>query len=123
MMLLKRIGFYLIGVAIGSVAVAFFWNKKDASFDYGMDARTLKTIRIKERLFSEEAKEVMLKRNIDTAQISSILRNADVDFSKGKPRQKPCAEYFITGKGNLKNVNLYVSRCDSTATIEKVIVE
>ena len=121
--MLKRIGFYLLGVSIGSIAVFFFWNKKDATFDYGMDARTLKTIRIKKRLFSESAKEVMLKRNIDTTQISAILRNADVDFNKGKPRQKPCAEYFITGKGSFKNVSLYVSRCDSTATIEKVIVE
>lgn len=122
-MWLKRIGLYLIGVAIGTIAVAFFWNKKDASFDYGMDARTLKTIRIKKRLYSEAAKETMLQKRIDTAQITSILRNADVDFTKGKPRQKPCAEYFITGKGNYKNISLYISRCDSTATIEKVIVE
>ena len=121
-MLIKRIGYYLVGLSIGSVAVYFFWQKKDASFDYGMDARTLKTIRIRKRLFSEEAKKAMEKHNIDTLKISTILYTGDVDFGKGNPRQKPCAEYYVTGKRELENVNLLIKRCDSTATIEKVIV-
>mgnify|MGYP006173137179 FL=1 len=87
-----------------------------------MDARTLKTIRIKERFYSNEALQTLQNKQLDTTIISKILRNADVDFNKGKPRQKPCAEYFITGKDNLKNISLYVSRCDSTATIEKIII-
>lgn len=119
-MLLKRIGYYLVGLSIGAIAVAFIWKNKNASFDYGMDARTLKTIRIKERRYSKEAMKTVQDKQLDTAMISIILRNADVDFSKGKPRQKPCAEYFITGKNNYKHVSLYVSRCDSTATIEKI---
>ena len=104
------------GVALGSVAVLFFWKKKDVSFDYGMDARTLKTIRIKKRIFSEDAKQAMLTYNIDTAQISAILKYGDVSFSKSKPRQKPCSEYYVTGK----KVDLYIVRCDSTSTIQKV---
>ncbi|MCL7754061.1 DUF4258 domain-containing protein [Polaribacter sp. Z022] len=122
-MLIKRIGYYLVGLSIGCIGVYFFWQKKQATFDYGMDARTLKTIRIKERLFSNNAKNSMLQHNIDTLKISTILYTGDVDFGKSKPRQKPCAEYFITGKKDLKNVSLYVKRCDSTATIEKVIVD
>lgn len=122
-MLIKRIGYYLVGLSLGSIAVYFFWQKKNATFDYGMDARTLKTIRIKKRLFSEDAKVAMRKFDIDTLKISTILYTGDVDFGKGKPRQKPCAEYFITGKRELENVSLLVKRCDSTATIEKVIVE
>lgn len=123
MQLLKRVGYYLIGVALGSVAVMYFWKQKDVSFDYGMDARTLKTIRIKKRLFSKEAKEVMASKQIDTGTISTILTYADVDFSKSKPRLKPCAEYYITGKDSLENIHLYVVRCDSTSTIQKVIVK
>ncbi|CAL2102958.1 conserved protein of unknown function [Tenacibaculum sp. 190130A14a] len=122
MRLLKRIGYYLIGVALGSIGVAYFWKQKDVSFDYGMDARTLKTIRIKKRLFSKDAKAVMQSNQIDTATISVLLKNADVDFSKSKPRQKPCAEYYVTGKGTLEKIHLYVIRCDSTATIDKVYV-
>ncbi|QTE23267.1 DUF4258 domain-containing protein [Polaribacter cellanae] len=122
-MLVKRIFYYLIGLAIGSVGVYFFWQKKNATFDYGMDARTLKTIRIKSRFFSDDAKNTMQKFDIDTLKISTILTNGDVDFGKSKPRQKPCAEYFVTGKDSLRNVHLYVKRCDSTSTIEKVIVD
>ncbi|WP_435415315.1 DUF4258 domain-containing protein [Polaribacter aestuariivivens] len=122
-MLTKRIFYYLIGLSLGSIGVYFFWQKKNASFDYGMDARTLKTIRTKKRLFSEEAKFSMQKNNIDTLKISTILNSGDVDFGKGKPRQKPCAEYYITGKDSLNNIHLYIKRCDSTATIQKIIVE
>lgn len=123
MQLLKRIGYFLVGVSISSIGVYFFWQKKNATFDYGMDARTLKTIRIKKRFYSDDAKKVMQNSDIDTLKISTILENGDVDFSNSKPRQKPCAEYYITGKKELKNVSLYVSRCDSSATIESIILK
>ncbi|MBT4413041.1 hypothetical protein SAMN04487762_1682 [Polaribacter sp. Hel1_33_78] len=122
-MLLKRIGYYLVGLSLGSIGVYFFWQKKQATFDYGMDARTLKTIRIKKRVFSDEAKSTMEKFNIDTLKISTILYSGDVDFGKGNPREKPCAEYYITGENELENIHLYVKRCDSTSTIEKIIID
>ena len=81
-MLVKRIFYYLVGLSLGSIAVYFFWQKKNASFDYGMDARTLKTLRIRERLFSEQAKLSMQQHRIDTAMISTILYLGDVDFGK-----------------------------------------
>ena len=122
-MLVKRIFYYLIGLSIGSVGVYFFWQKKNATFDYGMDARTLKTIRIRDRVYSEQAKNAMQKFDIDSLKIATILHNGDVDFGESKPRQKPCPEYFITGKKELEKISLLVKRCDSTATIEKIIVK
>ena len=122
-MLVKRIFYYLVGLSLGSIAVYFFWQKKNATFDYGMDSRTLKTIRIKKRLFSDTAKITMQKFDIDTLKISTILKNGDVDFGKGKPRQTPCAEYYVTRNNELENISLLIKRCDSSATIEKIIVE
>ncbi len=119
---LKRFGIYFIGVALGTLIVAFFWSKKKVSFDYGMDARTLKTIRIKKRLFSDNAKQILENSQIDTTTINTILKFGDVDFGKSKPRIKPCAEYFITGKDSLNHIDLYVIRCDSTATIDKITI-
>ncbi|AZJ31632.1 MULTISPECIES: DUF4258 domain-containing protein [Tenacibaculum] len=119
---LKRVGYYLIGIALGSLVVLFIWKGKDVSFDYGMDARTLKTIRIKKRLFSDNAQQILATSKIDTTTISTILNNGDVDFGKSKPRLKPCAEYFITGKDSLSHIDLYVIRCDSTATIDKITI-
>ncbi|CAI8363742.1 MAG: Uncharacterised protein [Polaribacter sp. SA4-10] len=121
-MLVKRIFYYLVGLSLGSVAVYFFWQKKNASFDYGMDARTLKTLRIRERLFSEQAKLSMRQHRIDTTMISNILYLGDVDFGKSDQRKKPCGEYYITGTDALKSIHLLVKRCDSTATIEEITI-
>ena len=121
-MLVKRIFYYLVGLSLGSIAVYFFWQKKNASFDYGPDARTLKTIRIRERLFSEQAKISMQQHRIDTAMISTILYLGDVDFGKSDQRKKPCGEYYITGTKALESIHLLVKRCDSTATIEKITI-
>jgi hypothetical protein len=87
-----------------------------------MDARTLKTIRIRKRIYSENAQKAMLEFNIDTLKIATILNDGDVNFGQSKPRQKPCAEYHVTGKKELKKVSLRITRCDSTATVEKVIM-
>ena len=121
-MLVKRIFYYLIGVSISAIGVYFFWQKKNATFDYGMDARTLKTIRIRKRVYAENAKKAMLKFNIDTLRITTILHEGDVNFGLSKPRQKPCAEYYITSKKELEKISLVIIRCDSIATIEKVIM-
>lgn len=118
MKLLKRFGFYLIGLTLGSVAVLFFLKNKKVSFDYGMDARTLKSIRIRKRLFSKSAEKTMNTHNIDTSKISTILKVGDVNFSKSKPRKKPCAEYLVTNE----NIGLYIIRCDSTSTISKIFL-
>ncbi len=117
--LLRRFKFYLIGIAIGIIPTLFILKAKGSTFDYGFDARTLKQIRIRKRVFSEDAKQTMLKHQIDTAQISTILRDGDVDFGKSKPRKNPCPEYFVTSD----KIDLYVIRCDSTSTIDKVFVK
>ena len=119
-MLLKRIGYYLVGLSLGIVGVYFFWQKKEASFDYGMDSRTLKSIRTKKIIYAEEAQFWMNQNEIDTLIVNIILKNGDVDFGKGNPRQKPCAEYYITGKEPYKKINLYIKRCDSIATIQRI---
>lgn len=122
MQLLKRFGYYAIGLAFGLLVVFFIWKGKNVSFDYGMDARTLKTIRVRERIFSKDAQEVLMTTKIDTATITAILKNGDVNFSKSKTHLKPCNEYFITGKDSLKNIDLYIIRCKSKATIDKIII-
>lgn len=120
MKLFKRIGYYLIGVSLGSIIVLFIWKGKDVAFPYGPDARTLSSIRKKTLTYSESAKNSMNEFKIDTTYINAILLTGDVKFGKSEPRKKPCAEYYITGNHNEKQVDFYVIRCDSTATIDKV---
>lgn len=120
---LKRVGYYLIGVAFGSIIVLFIWKGKDVSFDYGMDARTLKSIRKKQLVYSATAQTVLSKSQIDTIAVNAILHTGDVNFDKSEQRKKPCAEYFITGTYEEKNIDLYVQRCDSIATIQTIWVK
>lgn len=119
MQLLKRIGIYLFGVSLGIPIVLFIWKGKEVTFDYGMDARTLKTIRVRKRIFSEQAQKTMQKHNIDTTEIANILHTGDVNFGKSKPRKKPCAEYFISSE----KIDLYIIRCDSIATVDRIFVK
>jgi len=121
MSILKRIGYYLVGLTFGTIVVLFIWKGKDVSFDYGMDARTLKSIRTKKIEYSKDAKHVLTK--VDTTEIIQVLTTGDVDFSKSKARQKPCAEYYITGNNKQSNIHLYVKRCDSVSIIEKITLD
>ena len=122
MQLLKRIGYFLVGLAFGSVALFFFWKQKNVEFDYLPNARTLKNIRVKPRLFSKEATLTMQQNEIDSIIIANILIYGEVDFGKSKPRQKPCREYWVDSENLETQISLVVKNCDSTATIQKVFV-
>jgi hypothetical protein len=120
MQLVKRIGYYLIGLSLGSVVVFFIWQGKGVSFDYGPDARTLKSIRVKKKIYSENVVAALQKNQLDSVAINEVLLNGDVDFSKSNQRKKPCGEYYIMGTYEAKKIDLWVIRCDSTATIDKI---
>lgn len=122
MQLLKRIGLYLVGLTFGIIILIFFLKQKNVEFNYLPNARTLKNIRVKKRLFSDDALKVMNLHQIDTTQISTILKHGDVDFSKSKPREKPCREYWINSQKLDKKISLIVTNCDSTATIKEIII-
>ena len=92
MNLFKRFIYYIIGVFFGSLVVYFIWKGKDVSFDYGMDARTLKTIRTKKIIYSKNAETQMKQISVDSMAIQNILRNGDVDFGESNQHKKPCAE-------------------------------
>ena len=123
MQFLKRFGYYLIGVSLGSIIVLFVWKGKDVAFPYGPNARTLRSIQKKQLQYSRTAKEIMMKASIDTSYVQALLVTGDVKFGKSKPRLKPCAEYFITGTHKERNIELYIQRCDSIATVQTVWVK
>ncbi len=115
-----RLAYYLGGFAIGLILLFFFLGGKKASCDYSPDARVLKNIRIKKRIFSSDALTDMNLHDIDTADISALLQNGDVDFSKSNTKQKPCKAYYIEGETKEKNVGLFIENCEETATIQKI---
>ena len=122
MKLFKRFLFYGVGLIIGSIFVYFIWEKKDVHFDYGPNARVLKNIRTDVRLFSDEAKESMINIGLDSVDIALILQDGDVDFGESKPREEPCKTYVIHGISEEKDITLIVKKCDTTSTIDKVVL-
>lgn len=116
----QRLPYFLVGLTIGIILVVFVFGKKDASFDYLPNARVLKDINKKERIYSVKALEDLITNQIDTAQVSLILNKGDVDFGKKEKLENGCTSYLISGKKELKNITVKVTNCETTATVVSV---
>ena len=113
MSLLKRFAFYFGGFAIGLILLYFFIGGSGASceFDYGPSSRTLKNIRVKERIFTNEALEALKKYQIDTSTISFALINGDVLFSESNTKLDSCKVYLIESEVKQLKTNTDVLNC------------
>ncbi len=117
----QRLPYFLVGLTIGIILVIFIFGKKDASFDYLPNARVLKDINKKDRIYSKEAIANLAAYQLDTADVSSILKNGNVDFSTKEKLEDGCFTYAISGKDQLSPVTLKVTNCETTATVESII--
>ncbi|WP_378173533.1 DUF4258 domain-containing protein [Aquimarina sp. SS2-1] len=117
MKLAHRLGFYFFGFIIGLFLLLFFLGGKKASCDYTPNARVLKNIRIKDRIFSKEALAMMKNYSIDTSDISNILTSGNVDFGKSNTKLDSCNTYFIKGQANQRTIGLIIANCDSIAKV------
>ena len=127
MSILKRIAFYLGGFGIGLVLLYFFVSGSGASceYDYGPNSRTLKNIRIKERVFTETTLEVLDRHRLDTSAISNLLRNGDVLFPESNTKLNSCKIYVIEGvvpfmDQTEKILKITVENCSKKATIQNI---
>lgn len=120
MNLLQRFGFFSVGLIMGIIILMFFLGGKRASCDYSPNDRTLKNIRIKERIFSEEAYSFFKLHDIDTSTVDIIFDEGNVNFSKSKTKAEPCRIYYIEGETESGKIELQVENCEETATIQKV---
>ena len=119
--MIKRLGFYGFGFLIGLMLLFFFLNGKKAGCDYGPDARTLKNIKIKERLFSTQSLQDLKNNNLDTAAVSSLLKSGDVNFGESNTRLDSCKVYVIQGVVKKVKLKMKVQNFDKTATITSII--
>jgi hypothetical protein len=109
MTLLKRFGYYLGGFSIGLVLLAFFFSGKRTSCAYGPEARVIKTISNKERVFSDET--------IDSALVASIFKYGNVNFSKSDTKRDSCKRYIIEAEIDGKDYVLTVDNCTKAKII------
>lgn len=122
MKLIQRIGYYLGGFAIGLIILAFFLRGKNTSCDYGPNARTIKNISIKKKVYSENATAFMHMYQIDTLEVSRLIHTGDVNFSESDTKSEGCKTYSIENTLEDKDITLKIENCDSIATIKDILI-
>lgn len=120
MNLLKRFAYYFGGVAIGSIILLFILDKKNASCDYGPNARVLKDISTKNRIITEEVYNYMDTESIDSLFIKQTLDFGDIQFRESQTQLDSCKVYVIRGIKDFKHLKMHVENCDSEAKIIKI---
>ncbi|MGY8886564.1 MAG: hypothetical protein ACKVGT_07075 [Flavobacteriales bacterium] len=117
MKFVHRLGFYAGGFVIGLMLLFFFLNGKRTSCDYGPEARTLKNIKLKQLVFSNEALQEFSNYKVDTAAISIFLKQGDVLFSESDTSLDSCKQYVIRGLIETKKYKIRVENCEMKATV------
>lgn len=117
MKFIHRLGYYLGGLAVGLLFLAFFLKGKKASCDYGPDARVLKNIRSKSLTFSEGISAKLEAYKIDSTAMRQLMTYSDVNFRKSTVKQDSCSTYYIEGEHDDKDVFLTVTNCEYKAEL------
>ena len=118
MPLIKRLGYFFIGLSLGLVFLTFFLKEKKTEFCYLPNCRVLKDIGKKPLSFSSEVNQLINNKTISKERIASILKHGDVLFSKSDTDSQPCKKYVIKDDADENTVELYIDNCS-----EKVIVQ
>tara|TARA_Y100000815_G_scaffold52024_1_gene42411 strand:+ start:243 stop:620 length:378 start_codon:yes stop_codon:yes gene_type:complete len=120
MKFIHRLGYYLGGFAIGLIILMFFLNGKDASCDYGPNARTVKNISSKPLSYSESASIFIQKNTLDSLTVVNLIKYGTVDFSKSNIDLDSCKIYLIENSYKEQEMELKVENCDSLVKIIEI---
>lgn len=121
MKFIHRLGYYLGGFSIGLIILAFFLQGKKTSCDYGPNARTTKNIANKSKAYSEVSQSIMKQYQMDTLDVSNLIRYGSVDFAKSDTKSDDCNTYYIQNAFHDKQFEVTVQNCDSIAKIQQII--
>ena len=121
MKFIHRVGYYLGGFSIGLIILAFFLSGKKTSCAYSPNARTIKSISQKQKLYSEEALSAMRSFEMDTIVVSDMIKYGSVNFSESDTKTEACKTYIIKNSYKDKDFKLKIKNCDSLATIESIV--
>ena len=124
MHLAKRFFFYFSGFAIGIVLLFFFVGGSGASceYNYGPTARTLKNIRLKERVFAKDVLNTLENHQLDTSDVSNVLKNGAVLFSESNTKLDSCKIYVIEGISRNQLLKMTIENCENQATVQRTII-
>lgn len=125
--LLKRFGFYFVGLSIGIIFLTIFLKKKSegtgTEFCYFPNCRTLKDIRSKPASYSENISTMLAENQLDSLDIKRILTDGEVDFGRSDTESEPCKTYFVAGTVKEKVAILKVKDCLEKVVLEDIVTE
>ena len=120
MNLLRRFGFFISGFSIGLIILAVFLRGKKTSCDYGPNARTIKTIMLKPKVFSADAIHFLKNHKIDSTIVEELIASGNVNFTKSETHLDSCNIYYVENKYSNKPISIIIRNCEEKAFIDKL---
>ena len=121
MSFIRRLGYYLIGLSIGLIFLAYFLRRKTdetgVEFCYLPNCRVLKELRSAPVRHSDAIRQMMAAGQLDSTIIASFLTDGTVDFDASDTRATPCRIYFISHTLKDSTATLEVHRCEEETRI------
>jgi len=121
---LKRLGFYLIGLSVGLVFLAFFLKKKSqetgVQFCYLPNCRVLKDLRSKPLTYSSQAEAELAAKNLDSTDILYVLNEGDVDFKKSDTKSEPCKTFIINATLKSNDIEMTFNNCREEVILSEI---
>lgn len=113
----KRVIWYLFGALIGVIFVySWFGNRTDISCNYFPDARVKGDILKKIINYDVTTLSLLSEKDVDSTDISKLLKGGDVIFKKSNTDLDSCKLYFIENK----EIYVMFENCDSIVNIISV---
>ncbi|GAB5556605.1 MAG: hypothetical protein SchgKO_08180 [Schleiferiaceae bacterium] len=117
MALLKRLGYYSIGLVLGSIMVWVFFGDRDIQCSYFPNDRVLSDLRKKEISFSENSQCLWDCYQLDSTAYHHILNNATIDFGKSQTRDTAAKVYYLETGNFSPAFAIEIENRDSTAEV------
>jgi hypothetical protein len=117
MKFINRLGYYLGGFAIGLIILAFILSGKNASCDYGPNARTVKNIGSKKLIYTDVTRKSLLNAAIDSITVKNLIKFGEVDFTKSRTNEDSCNSYHIDNYYKDQKVELLILNCENEAIL------
>lgn len=120
--LLRRLVFYLAGLAIGSAAVYFLWirNRTDL-LSWWPGGRVKDKILRSHWLHSESGMCYLNCYQLNDSLLNNFVKNGNVRFGISKTRRKPFPVYIIDGMiHENQHVRMHIESADTSASIFQI---
>ena len=115
MKLIYRIGYYMMGFAVGLVFLSFVLKGKKTSCNYGPSDRVINNISKKNWGSIDHTNSEF--SSFDSIAFQLFLKKARVNFNKSDREKDSCKTYYITGYWEDKNINLEIENCEEMINI------